>query len=72
MLSGSKIGNFVEVKKNTIGKNSKVNHLSYIGDSYLGSYVNIGAVAQLLVTMTVLKNIKLILKITYLLDQIPL
>ena len=41
--SGSKIGNFVEVKKSTIGKSSKVNHLSYIGDSNLGSKVNIGA-----------------------------
>ncbi len=41
--SGSKIGNFVEVKKSTIGKNSKVNHLSYIGDTYIGKNVNIGA-----------------------------
>jgi len=41
--SGSKIGNFVEVKKSTIGKNSKVNHLSYIGDANLGKNVNIGA-----------------------------
>ena len=41
--SGSKIGNFVEVKKSTIGKNSKVNHLSYIGDSNVGQKVNIGA-----------------------------
>ena len=41
--SGSKIGNFVEVKKTTINKNSKVNHLSYIGDAQLGKYVNIGA-----------------------------
>ena len=40
---GSKIGNFVEVKKSTIGKKSKVNHLSYIGDSQLGKGVNIGA-----------------------------
>ena len=40
---GSKIGNFVEVKKSTIGMNSKVNHLSYIGDSELGKNVNIGA-----------------------------
>ena len=43
LLSGSKVGNFVEVKKSTIGKSSKVNHLSYIGDSNLGSKVNIGA-----------------------------
>ena len=41
--SGSKIGNFVEVKKTTINKNSKVNHLSYIGDAKLGKNVNIGA-----------------------------
>ena len=40
---GSKIGNFVEVKKSTIGKKSKVNHLSYIGDSELGKDVNIEA-----------------------------
>ena len=40
---GSKIGNFVEVKKSTIGKKSKVNHLSYIGDSQLGKNVNVGA-----------------------------
>jgi len=40
---GSKIGNFVEVKKSTIGKKSKVNHLSYIGDSELGRSVNVGA-----------------------------
>ena len=43
LLSGSKVGNFVEIKKSTIGKKSKVNHLSYIGDSNLGSRVNIGA-----------------------------
>jgi len=41
--SGSKIGNFVEVKKSTINKNSKVNHLSYIGDALVGKKVNIGA-----------------------------
>ena len=39
----SKIGNFVEIKKSIIGKKSKVNHLSYIGDSKLGKSVNIGA-----------------------------
>jgi len=43
LKSGSKIGNFVEVKKSIIGKGSKVNHLSYIGDSFLGKNVNIGA-----------------------------
>ncbi len=41
--SGSKIGNFVEVKKTTINKNSKVNHLSYVGDAQVGRNVNIGA-----------------------------
>jgi bifunctional UDP-N-acetylglucosamine pyrophosphorylase/glucosamine-1-phosphate N-acetyltransferase len=40
---GSKVGNFVEVKKSVIGKKTKVNHLSYIGDSELGEGVNIGA-----------------------------
>jgi bifunctional UDP-N-acetylglucosamine pyrophosphorylase/glucosamine-1-phosphate N-acetyltransferase len=43
LKEGSKIGNFVEVKKSTIGKKSKVNHLSYIGDSEIGKLVNIGA-----------------------------
>ena len=43
LKSGSSVGNFVEVKKSTIGKESKVNHLSYIGDSQLGRAVNIGA-----------------------------
>ena len=40
---GSKIGNFVEVKKSTVGKKSKINHLSYIGDSEIGRSVNVGA-----------------------------
>ena len=43
LKEGSKIGNFVEVKKSTVGKKSKVNHLSYIGDSDIGKLVNIGA-----------------------------
>ena len=43
LKSGSKIGNFVEIKKSTLGKNSKVNHLTYIGDSEIGKSVNIGA-----------------------------
>ena len=43
LKEGSKIGNFVEVKKSIIGKKSKVNHLSYIGDSEIGKSVNIGA-----------------------------
>ena len=37
------LGNFVEIKKSTIGNGSKVNHLSYIGDSLVGSGVNVGA-----------------------------
>ena len=43
LKEGSKVGNFVEVKKSVIGKKSKVNHLSYIGDSEIGKSVNIGA-----------------------------
>jgi UDP-N-acetylglucosamine diphosphorylase/glucosamine-1-phosphate N-acetyltransferase len=43
LKEGSKIGNFVEIKKSTIGKKSKINHLSYIGDSDLDTSVNIGA-----------------------------
>ena len=43
LKEGSRIGNFVEVKKSIIGNMSKVNHLSYIGDSDIGKNVNIGA-----------------------------
>ena len=43
LKEGSKIGNFVEVKKSTVGKKSKISHLSYIGDSEIGKSVNIGA-----------------------------
>ena len=43
LKSGSKVGNFVEIKKSVIGNNSKINHLSYIGDTMLGKRVNIGA-----------------------------
>ena len=43
LKEGSKIGNFVEIKKSIVGKKSKVNHLSYIGDSTIGKSVNIGA-----------------------------
>tara|TARA_Y100001968_G_scaffold322135_1_gene357701 strand:- start:159 stop:1499 length:1341 start_codon:yes stop_codon:yes gene_type:complete len=39
----SKIGNFVEIKKSLIGQSSKINHLSYIGDTTLGKSINIGA-----------------------------
>ena len=40
---GAKVGNFVEIKKSTIEKNSKVNHLAYIGDTHIGKSVNVGA-----------------------------
>ena len=43
LKEGSKVGNFVEVKKSVIGKKSKVNHLTYIGDSKIGKFVNVGA-----------------------------
>jgi len=43
LKEGSRIGNFVEIKKSIIGKKSKINHLSYIGDSELGKNVNVGA-----------------------------
>jgi len=43
MADGARIGNFVETKKANIGANSKVNHLSYIGDCDMGAEVNIGA-----------------------------
>ena len=43
LKKGSKVGNFVEIKKSVVGNRSKVNHLSYIGDSQLGNDVNIGA-----------------------------
>ena len=43
LKDSSKVGNFVEIKKSTIGKSSKVNHLSYIGDSKIGKSVNVGA-----------------------------
>ena len=43
LKEGSKVGNFVEIKKSTLGKKSKVNHLTYIGDSVIGKSVNVGA-----------------------------
>ena len=43
LKEGSKIGNFVEIKKSTLGKKSKINHLTYIGDSSIGKSVNVGA-----------------------------
>ena len=43
LSKGSRVGNFVEVKKSKVGKNSKINHLSYVGDADVGKNVNIGA-----------------------------
>ena len=43
LKEGSRVGNFVEIKKSTLGKKSKANHLTYIGDSLIGNSVNIGA-----------------------------
>src|SRR5439155_4267401 len=43
LAEGVHIGNFVEIKKSRIGKGSKANHLSYLGDAAIGSGVNIGA-----------------------------
>ncbi len=43
LASGVKVGNFVEIKKSAIGRNSKVNHLSYVGDASIGEHVNVGA-----------------------------
>lgn len=43
LAEGAKVGNFVELKKARVGKGSKINHLSYVGDSELGEDVNIGA-----------------------------
>ena len=43
LSKGSRVGNFVEIKKSKVGKNTKINHLSYIGDASIGKNVNIGA-----------------------------
>ncbi len=43
LQKGSKVGNFVEIKKSKVGKNSKISHLSYVGDTVIGKNVNIGA-----------------------------
>ena len=43
LKENSRIGNFVEIKKSIVGKKSKINHLSYIGDSNIGKSVNVGA-----------------------------
>ena len=43
LLSDAQVGNFVEVKKTTLGRGSKASHLSYLGDAQIGDGVNIGA-----------------------------
>ena len=43
LSKGSRVGNFVEIKKSKLGQNSKINHLSYVGDASIGKDVNIGA-----------------------------
>tara|TARA_B100000700_G_C14643469_1_gene668540 strand:- start:111 stop:722 length:612 start_codon:yes stop_codon:yes gene_type:complete len=43
LKSGSRVGNFVEIKKSVVGKGSKINHLSYLGDTTVGKEVNVGA-----------------------------
>ena len=43
LKEGAKVGNYVEIKKAVIGKGSKVSHLTYIGDTEMGSGVNVGA-----------------------------
>ena len=43
LSKGSRVGNFVEVKKSKLGQNSKINHLAYVGDASVGKNVNIGA-----------------------------
>ena len=43
LTGNNHIGNFVEVKKSTVGQDSKINHLTYIGDSEIGARVNVGA-----------------------------
>ena len=43
LSKGSRVGNFVEVKKSRVGENSKIPHLSYVGDTSIGKNANIGA-----------------------------
>ena len=43
LAEGAHVGNFVEIKNAQVGKGSKVNHLTYVGDAEVGSNVNIGA-----------------------------
>jgi N-acetylglucosamine-1-phosphate uridyltransferase (contains nucleotidyltransferase and I-patch acetyltransferase domains) len=58
LKEGSKIGNFVEIKKSTLGKKSKVNHLTYIGDTSIGKSVKRWEQGQLHVTTMGIKKYK--------------
>ena len=71
LMSGVKIGNFVETKKSKIKSKSKVNHLSYIGDSEIGK-IPILELERSHVIMMELKKIKLLFLTMFLLDQIHL
>ena len=71
LKEGSKVGNFVEIKKSTLGKKSKVNHLTYIGDTTIGKSVNVGA-GTITCNYDGIKKIKPKLKTMCLLDQIHL
>ena len=65
------VGNFVEIKKSTVGKGSKVNHLTYVGDTEIGENCNIGAGVIILLTYDgANKFIKQSLATMYLLDRI--
>ena len=71
LKNNSKIGNFVETKKSTISQNSKVNHLSYVGDASVGKNSNMEQ-EQLLVIMMESKNLKQEYQKMFLLDLIHL
>jgi bifunctional UDP-N-acetylglucosamine pyrophosphorylase/glucosamine-1-phosphate N-acetyltransferase len=43
LQEGSRVGNFVEIKKTTLGEGAKANHLSYLGDATIGAGANVGA-----------------------------
>ena len=69
LKNNTKVGNFVETKKSTIDKNSKVNHLSYIGDTFIGKNSNIGA-GTITCNYDGIKNLKPKYQIMFLSDPI--
>ena len=71
LKEGSKVGNFVEIKKSIIGKKSKVNHLTYIGDSNMENQLML-VLVQLHAIMMALKKVRRKFMIMYSLDQIHL